>query len=196
MSNNKQNNKRLKSAIAYTDALIADNSKLNIIRVDLSYDKPYSENITLNDANNDFNRMMNNRRSKPSVFKDQEGYICKQEYTESKGIHFHTLFMYDGQKVQNSSYKADQIGKYWEEITGGKGSYHNCHRNEYDSDSNGIGLLDRKDKKKRTILVVNVLSYFCKEEQTIEPVKNSSKDRAFKRGTIKKDQKKEGRSRS
>lgn len=193
MQNSKVASKRFDSTTKYIDTLSNDYSKLNIVKVDLSYKKPYSDSVTLDEANNDFNRMMNNRRSKPSIFKEQVGYICKREYTQDKGVHFHTVIIYNGQNVQNSSFKADQIGKYWEQLTEQKGSFHNCHRNTYKQD--GIGELDHRDKDKRKILDENVLSYLCKDEQNIEPIKKSPKDRAFTRGTITKNNRNKGRPR-
>ena len=138
--------------------------------------------------------MLNNRRSKPNVFKDQIGYVFKKEFTEDKGVHIHALFIYDGQKVQNGTFKADQIGKYWEnEITQGEGSYHNCHRNKYKN--NGVGIIDHKDSDKRKILDEQVIAYLCKDEQNIDSVKESKKDRAFTRGIITKNKEKLGRPR-
>lgn len=194
MANNKKVNKRIESTKKYMDEFQKENSKLNIIRLDLGYTKPYSSEVTFEEASNDLARMQNNMRSKPAVFKDKLGHIIKREYTEEKGIHFHAILIYDGQKVQNSTFKADQIGHYWEnEITQGQGSYHNCHRNKYDR--NGIGMLDHKDSDKRKILDENVIAYLCKDDQTIDSVKSNQKDRAFTRGTIVKSKKKLGRPR-
>ena len=193
MENNKKSNKRIKGAEEYVDTLSQKHSKLNIIRVDLGYKKPYSQTTTLEEANSDLNHMLNNTRSKPSIYEPLVGYMCKKEHTENKGMHIHALFMFDGQKVQKGSFKADQIGKYWEKITKGKGSYHNCHRNKYKSD--GIGILDHNDSDKRKILYDKVISYLCKDRQEIEPAKESKKDRAFTRGTIKKNDGNKGRPR-
>lgn len=194
MSNNKNVTKRIESTKKYIDELQKEYSKLTIIREDLAYKKPYSDNITLEEANNDIARMMNNRRSKPNVFKDNIGYVFKKEFTEAKGIHIHAVFIFDGQKVQNGTYKADQIGQYWEnEITQGQGSYHNCHHNKYDR--KGIGMLDHRDSDKRKILDENVIAYLCKDDQDISPVKESKKDRAFTRGTISKSKENTGRPR-
>lgn len=177
--------KRKESTKQYIDTLSEQYSKLNIVRVDLAYKKPYSQDITLEDANKDVNRMFNNMRSKPSIFKDKVGYICKKEYTEDKGLHLHAIIIYDGQKVQKDAFKGDEIGKYWnDEITKGKGSYHNCNRNNYDH--NGVGMLDYKDSDKRKILDEKVISYLCKDEQDIGALKENKKDRAFTRGTLPK----------
>jgi hypothetical protein len=185
MPNDKTVSKRIESTKEYIDALLDKHSKLCVVRVDLSYKKPHSDSITLDDANSNFNRMMNNRRSKPSVFKDQVGYICKKEYTEDKGVHFHAVIFYDGQKVQKGKYKATQIGEYWnEQITDNKGSYFNCNRKQYKYPATGI--LEHTDDKKRENLDRTV-AYLCKDDhQDIAPVKSNKKDRAFVRGTMPK----------
>jgi len=130
MTNSKIVSKRIDSTKEYIDALQAKCSKLCVVRVDLAYKKPHSDEIKLDEANNDFNRMMNNRRSKPSVFKDQVGYTCKKEYTKEKGVHFHTVFFYDGQRVQKDEFKGEQICAYWNQLTEDKGSSYNCNRNK------------------------------------------------------------------
>ena len=195
MSNSKIVNKRLESTKEYIDALQEKHSKLLIVRVDLGYKKPHSDNIVLDDANDDFNRMLNNRRSKPSVFKDQVGYMCLKEYTKDKGVHLHTAFFYDGNKVQKDVYKGNQIGEYWKSLTDDKGSYYNCNREEYKN--KGIGMIHHTDTEKREILDEHVTSYLCKddEKQDITPIKGNSKDRAFVRGTIPKAKNKDGRPR-
>ncbi len=193
MLNSKNSNKRLESTKKYIDKLQENNSKLNVVRVDLAYKKPHSDDVTLEEATKDLERMFNNRRSKPTIFQDQVGYVCKKEYTKKRGVHFHAYFFYDGQKVQRSAFKADQIGQYWSEhITKEKGSYHNCHRTKYKK--NGIGMLKYKDEEKR-INLDSAISYLCKDEQDIEPIKTNKKDRAFTRGTLPKSKGKIGRPR-
>ena len=184
MSNKQNINKRRESTEKYIDALSECHSKLNVVRVDLAYKKPYSDTITLEEANKDLDHMFNNMRSKPSIFKDKVGYVCKREYTEDRGVHFHAIFIYDGQKVQNGAYKAKQIGEYWEKITEEKGSHYNCNRNKYKR--NGTGILDHSDAVKRKILDEDVIAYLCKDEQDIEPVKDNKNAKAFTRGIVTK----------
>lgn len=181
MLNSKNSKKRFESTKKYIDKLQENNSKLNVIRLDLAYKKPHSNDVTLEEATKDIERMFNNRRSN-SIFQDQVGYVCKKEYTKEKGIHFHTYFFFDGQKIQKSSFKAKQIGELWDNnITRGKGSHHNCHLNEYIN--NGIGMLEHTDEEKRKNLD-DAISYLCKDEQDIEPLKTNKKERAFTRGTL------------
>lgn len=195
MKHNTNTNKNIASTSKYINALQGIYSKLNMVRVDLAYEKPYSDNITLEEANKDLNRMFNNMRSKPSVFKDKVGYICKREYTKDKGVHFHTLFIYDGQKVQKDAFKGTQIGEYWKQITKDKGTSHNCNLNKYKR--KGIGMLDHRDSDKRKILGKEVISYLCKDDikQDIRAIKENKKDRAFTGGTIPKSKGNVGRPR-
>jgi len=191
----KINKKQLESAKGYIDALQERSSKLNIVRVDLAYKKPYSDDISLEAVNKDIGHMLNNRRTKPSIFEHNVGYILKKEYTEDKGAHIHALFMFDGQKVQKDAYKADQVGKYWQEtITKGQGSYFNCNREKYEK--TGIGMLDHKDSEKRKILDEEVISYLCKNEQDIAPIKSNKRERAFVRGALPKKKSNKGRPRN
>jgi hypothetical protein len=183
MLNNKKTRKRQTSNKDYVDALQSNHSKLCVIRVDLSYKNPHSEEITLEDANKDLKKLLNNRRSKPTIFEHNVGYTIKKEYTEDKGVHLHSVFYFDGQKVQKDAHKADELGKYWnEQITKGKGSYYNCNRNSYPE--HGIGMLDHTDIDKRKNLD-NALAYLSKDEQHIDEI-SDKKQRSFVRGTMPK----------
>ncbi len=193
MANSKTVNRRLESTKEYIDALQDKYSKLCVVRVDLGYKKPHSDSIVLDEANNDFNRMLNNRRGKPSIFKDQVGYMCLKEYTKEKGVHLHTVFLYDGNKVQKDAHMGDKIGDYWKELTDDKGSHFNCNRKKY----KGVGMLHHSDTETRELLDEYVTSYLCKddEKQDIAPLKSSKKDRAFTRGLMPKSKVKSGRPR-
>ena len=184
MLENKKTRRRQNSNKAYIDALQENYSKINVIRVDIAYKKPYSEEITVDDAAKDLNRLLNNRRSKPSIFEDNIGYAIKKEYTEDKGVHFHAFFMFNGQKVLKDSFKADEIGTYWnEQITKGKGTYYNCNRNQYPE--HGIGMLEHRDTEKRKNLD-KAMIYLAKDEQQAIYSIAEKKERSFVRGTIPK----------
>ena len=197
MKNNTKVNKRLKSTQKYLDAIADNHSKINVVRIDLAYRKDDNGNVdvSFDDAIRDFNHMMNNRRGKPSIFKDMVGHIVKKEYTKNKGVHFHAAFIFNGQKVQNDSFKGEQLGEYWKQITEGKGTHHNCNKDKKNYKELGIGMIEHNNTKKREILQKNVLSYLCKDEQDIEPIKTNTKDKAFIRGILPKKKSKVGRPR-
>jgi len=193
MPNKELEKKRVDSLSNYVEKLSEKYSKINVVRVDLAYKKPYSENITLGDMENDINHLFSNMRSKPSIFKDIVGYVLKKEHTEDKGMHAHVLFLFNGQKVQKDAYKGDQIGDYWKKITDNKGSYHNCNRNDYEK--NGIGMIDHTDKEKKNILKEQVLPYLAKDEQSVDVTKRGKKTKALTRGVLPKTKSKAGRPR-
>jgi len=195
MATSKNRNKRLESTKQYIDKLQENYSKLNIVRIDLSYKELHARNTTLEEANKDIERMFCNMRSKPSIFKDKVGYVCKREYTRDKGVHFHTIFIYDGQRVQKDTCKAEQIGDYWKQLTEDKGIFFSCNHQKKKYKKLGIGMLEHHDKKKRENLD-DTISYLCKDEQDIEPIKQNKKSRAFTRGTTPKSKGNIGRPRN
>ena len=179
----------------YVDALQDNYSKLCVVRVDLGYrkDETNKVDITLEKANKDINRLLNNRRNN-STFKHNVGYLLKTEYGEDRNIHFHSYFFFDGQKVQKDIIKGEDIGKCWSEnITNKQGTYYNCNRNDY-KDNHAIGILDYRDVEKRRKLDI-AMAYLGKEEQSIDLLKENEKDRAIRRGTIPKEKINKGRPR-
>ncbi|MCG3710939.1 inovirus Gp2 family protein [Aliarcobacter butzleri] len=195
INNNKKTNRRLESTKKYIDDLSKKYSKLNVVRVDLGYTKEDSKSITFEDASKDLNKMLNNTRSKPTVFGEMVGYITKKELGEEKGVHIHVAIIYNGNIVREDITKAQQIGEYWKNnITKGKGVFHNCSKNEYKNKA--VGVIDYKDEEKRKIFDEKVLTYLCKDEQSIDSLKTNIKDRAFTRGIAPKKKSNAGRPRS
>lgn len=95
------------------------------------------------------------------------GYIAKREHTAEKGPHIHTVFIYDGQKVSKDAFKGDQIGEYWKnEITDGKGIYHNCNREKAKYAECALGMIDHTDEAKRTVLKERLLPTCARRNRT------------------------------
>ena len=187
--------KRLKSTEDYVNGLFNINSKINALRFDVGYTKEYSSDMTSENLNNDINHMFNNMRSKPTLFDSKVGFIVKREEGEEKGVHAHVILFYNGQEIQKGAHLVDKIGEYWNnDITQGRGSYHNCHRNKYVK--NGIGMIDHKDTEKRKILLENVTSYLCKDEQVIKSESDDKINKSFTRGTLPKKKGNKGRPRN
>lgn len=131
MSDSRNSKRMIESTTKYLNEMFENTSKIQAIRVDLGYKKEHARKASLDDINKDLAHLLSNRRTKPSIFVDMIGYIAKREYTDDKGPHVHGFFFYDGQKIKKDAFKGDQIGKYWNnEITSGKGIYHNCNRNK------------------------------------------------------------------
>ena len=180
MKNTTIYNKRLSSTRRYIHNILQVYSKINIARIDLAYKKPYSDNITLEEAYGNLKHMLNRTRSNKTVFGHMVGYIVKREYTIDRGVHFHAVFVFDGQKMQKDVYKAEQIGEYWMKVTNNKGSYHNCNRNEYKDTA--IGMINYYDEEKIELLVNKAVGYFCKDTQSISDLTEGNRYKAFTRG--------------
>lgn len=183
MDSSRNSKHMVKSTSTYIDQLLENHSKIQVIRLDLSYTKEHAREASLEDINQDLKHLLNNRRTKPSIFENMVGYIAKREYTEDKGPHIHSIFVFDGQKVCKDAYKGDQIGEYWKkEITDGKGIFHNCNREKEKYAECALGMIDHTDDAKRTVLKEKAIAYLCKDEQCIDPIKQFGNERAFTRG--------------
>lgn len=191
------NSRIMGSLINYCYELHKFYSKLLVVRVDLGYGKEYAKACSLVEIKRDIKHMLDNRRGNRSLFEHLVGYFMKYEFTEEKGPHAHALFFYDGQRVRKDEHYGDQIGHYWnEKITGGNGVFHNCN---YDKDRYkqcGIGMIDHSDIAKRKILIDRVISYMLKEEQSIDSIKQSSRDRAITKAVLPRHKSSAGRPRN
>jgi hypothetical protein len=189
-------NKRTKNSTdTYIEELFDTYSKLNVIRLDLSYKKEVAENITTKEAKQDLNRLLNNRRHNKTVFGDCVGYIVKLENGVDKGLHFHVLLAFDGHKIDNGTYKGSQIGGVWEDtITNGKGLHYNCNADESKYTNFGVGMINHFDTDKRHILTNMVTPYFAKEDQKVNEG-TSPRERTFFKGIVTKQKSNAGRPR-
>lgn len=173
-----------KSAIDYDKSLFDVYSRLLVVRIDLSYKNEHASQMSLKEMKEDYERLMNNRRSKPSLFSNMVGHMTKFEYSPDKGPHMHNLLYFDGHNVQKDAHLSSEIGKYWNEnITDGRGIYFNCNLKKDQYDKCGIGMIDYSDNEKREVLVKEVIPYLTKTDQGIHSVK-SGNERAFTKGKM------------
>ncbi len=168
----KLNQQNYDSAVNYVNSLFDNYSKLQVLRLDLSYQKEYAKTLTVGDAKQDIQHLLNNRRSKPTLFKDCVGHMWKLESTPDKGPHLHAAFFYDGSKVEKDAHKASKIGQYWKDrITEGRGLHFNCNAKKAEYEKCGIGKISHSDEEMRNNLLTEVLPYLTKEDQSIDSVK-------------------------
>ncbi len=190
------NDRATKSATEYINQLFENNSKLQVVRLDLYLKKKEDGPRCLEELKQNVAHLNANARCNHSLFGDMKGRIIKFENGEERGPHAHTILFFDGHKLQKDAYRADQIGKYWsEKITKGNGSYHNANLQKDRYEKLGIGMIDHADVEKRQTLLENVLPYLTKTEQNIEGAKARPKDRSFTRGAMPKQKSNAGRPR-
>ena len=175
--------RRYDSACAVIDNSLKIDSRISVARIDLYYKKGKG---SLEKINNDLDKLRLNSRSKPSIVKDQIGYIIKIEKGGSDNYHSHALFIFKGHKVRKHKYRAEQIGRYWQEvITKGDGAYYNCNTKEYKKYN--LDIIERSDEDATNALKKNVAGYLCKDEQSINNSDGSDKKiREFRCSMIKK----------
>ncbi|MCE1194307.1 MAG: inovirus Gp2 family protein [Acidovorax sp.] len=190
----KENGRNLESVTNYCRELQDTYSKLLAVRIDLGYKKAHGSECRLDEIKQDVKHLLDNRRGKRSLFEHQVGYVVKFEDTEEKGPHAHALFFYDGQKACKDAYLGDQIGNYWNErITDGNGVFHNCNKNRYDQ--RGIGMIDHSDFAKRAVLEEKVIGYMLKDEQSIDGIKQSGREKSLTKGVCTHNKSNAGRPR-
>lgn len=190
----KANKRNQESVVNYCRELQNSYSKLMAVRIDFGYPKEHAAECGLAEIKRDVKHLLDNRRGNHSLFEHQVGYIVKFEATEEKGPHAHALFLYDGQKVCKDAHFGDQIGHYWiEKITDGNGIFHNCNKNRYAQ--HGIGMIDHSDFEKRAIFEEKVIGYMLKEEQSIDGIKESGRERSITKGVSPRNKSSAGRPR-
>jgi hypothetical protein len=138
------------------------------------------ERTTLKEIKRDYKKWFDNARNKTSLFRDMVGHVIRFEFSKGGGYHIHAALFFDGSKRQSATWLADEIGKYWEKTTDGRGYYFNCNRENYRN--SGIGVVDYDDKEKRKHLY-SALGYLAKEDQHVRE-KSGSKQKLFTTGKM------------
>ena len=143
-------------------------SRLLVIRIDLSLRDQHQKSCSAISFSQYLHSLWANHRHKPKIFKHCLGWVWSIEYTEECNYHAHCVFIFDGNRVQNDCYYADQIGQYWiKTITHGKGSYYNCNRDKAKYQHCGLGRIDLRSPQKHRYLLERVLPYLAKEDTEI-----------------------------
>lgn len=135
-----------------------------VIRVNLYYRSEARLRLKAEDVFADVDRLLKARR-RSSVFESVTGYILRVEQGEDQGFHIHAAFFFDGSKVCREFYKAEQIGRLWEDITRGRGYWHDSGRSWSGDDSErGTGMF-RRDDLKGCEAVCKLMTYLTKDDQ-------------------------------
>lgn len=155
---------RIRSASEFINQLYSRYSRLLFIRLDLSYLEALNNTTTIDQALADIRHLYENLDENSELSKGYLGFIRKLEWTPQKGMHHHCLFIYDYDVRRGDIHIAQSLGSYWiNTITQGRGTYHNCNMNSYESYA--VGRIDRNDVEKRAMLFEHVIQYLAKVEQ-------------------------------
>lgn len=145
--NSRNNYQRLCELIS---ALFQRHSRLQVLRVDLSYTEYDSPHIDYETARHHREQLCRMFTTHP-LFTHLLGYAWKLEWQPKKGFHYHMLFFFDGHRCREDITQAQLIGELWaQSITGGQGLYYNCN---LDADKkyryNAMGPIEYHDFEKQ-----------------------------------------------
>jgi len=162
-------NDRVESGTVLINELFNRHSRLLFIRLDLSYLQRLSQSITVDNALADIRHLYENLEWNPELSNGYLGFIRKLEYTAQKGLHHHTLFIFNADVRRGDIFIGQSLGNYWiNTITKGRGIYHNCNQNPVQYDHYAVGRIDSHDAEKRQLLIDVVVKYLAKVEQEPE----------------------------
>ena len=153
-----------KVATECVDAILAEHSRIVVVRVDFRYGK--LQDPSLSQVKEDLSTCL--RYIKRTESLNVLGYCWKLEFAEKTGYHYHCFFFLDGREHSQDIKLAQQIGEIWKKVVGSEGAYHNCnldaHNGKYPEI--GIGTVQRNDLDKYRILI-EVIRYITKRDQFI-----------------------------
>ena len=168
----KQEKTNTKKLDIYMRKMLNHYSRLLIIRVDLGYLKDTIHLVSIEDFHQHSKKLREFIGKKESCFEGLQGNVIALEQGHDRGYHCHLLLMYDGSKYVKDWYFAETVGEKWRSITGGLGSYFNCHNSKYkqkykDTGTLGIGMIHRKNciDVENTVRVALYLTRHDKEDQ-------------------------------
>ena len=143
--------------------------------------------VDLEELKNDLSHFFNNMRNKRKLFGRDKfiDYFGRIEYSRDAGYHVHICFFYKGSEVQRDIFYSHEIGKYWANITEGRGYYHSCNASAAQGKYKniGIGMVEHDDFEKIRHLWAAVV-YFVKASQVVR-VKRTDKEQMVLHGKKK-----------
>jgi len=101
-------------------------SALLVVRVDLAY----TVNPDIKQIDTDL-EILRRRINRSEYGDDVLLLVWALEQGERKGYHCHVALVFDERKRTSAWSIAKAVGEFWEDITGGDGSYFNCHDRRY-----------------------------------------------------------------
>ncbi|WP_367107083.1 inovirus-type Gp2 protein [uncultured Psychrobacter sp.] len=160
----------MKNLEFYIRNLLNHYSKLLFVRVDLKYLQDNSHLVNIEDFNLHMKKLREFIGNKETCFASLQGnaWALEQGF-ENGGLHCHLLLIYDGAKRQDDWYLANEVGKKWQSITSGTGTYYNYHdaetkQNYQKNGKLGIGMIHR-DKPQQVENAVCTALYLTKPEK-------------------------------
>jgi hypothetical protein len=187
------------SVLRYVRALFEHCSRMRIVRLDLTYQRPYASTsqhlstrherledpVTVEDVVRHREQFLNYVRDS---FPSMVGYVWKIEHGVYKSFHMHWIVFLDGHEVAKDELIGRAMGDHWrDDITGGRGSYWNVNavKDGYRKRGLlGIGEINWFDDDKRGALE-RVALYLAKADYFVR-LEAPGLDRIFGKGGMPK----------
>lgn len=156
--------RRFKSAIENIDAHLQVRARVLPVSVDFHYGKKYIHTVTDLEAREHRDKLLTIVR-KSKEFDYVVGYIVKMEEGVDRGIHFHAIFLVDGNLRRNASVIATNLAELWSsEVVSGIGYGHDCHRDNNRFKWRNVGMVHYNDLKSIERLH-KAIAYLTKPDQ-------------------------------
>jgi hypothetical protein len=187
------------SVLRYLRALFETYSRLLVVRLDLTYQRPYvatslglstgryslADPVTVEDVVHHREQFLDYLRAE---YPAMVGYVWKIEHGVYKSFHMHWLIFLDGHEVVKDELISRAMGDHWRDvITGGRGSYWNVNavKDGYRKRGLlGIGEINWFDNAKREALE-RVALYLAKCDYFVR-LEAPGLDRIFGKGGMPK----------
>ncbi|OTG86974.1 hypothetical protein B9T31_04990 [Acinetobacter sp. ANC 4558] len=156
----------------YLTNLLNHYARLLFVRVDFAIKKQYQHEVDIEKFQGYLQVMSNRYSNQDGYFSGLQGYAWAIEEGMDKGLHCHTLLIFDGNKHQHDFGLGLQIGQYWTQLTQDKGCCFISNDPEYkkkfiQSDTLGIGMIHR-DNPKEVHNALSAAQYLVNPEKELQ----------------------------
>lgn len=153
----------------YVNQLTQHYAKLLFVRVDLYLNEEGAIDVSMVEYAQYMKTLRNRISNKDGCFSDLQGYAWAVEQGKQRGYHCHLLLIYDGHKHQNDCYLGLEVGKCWQKLLNGKGTFFTSNHPDYkakfrDAGSLGVGMIHRNNASE-VANAINVGVYLVKPEK-------------------------------
>lgn len=157
------------SLIDYLHKLTEHYAKLLFVRVDLYLNEEGAIDVSMVEFAQYMKTLRNRISNKDGCFSGLQGYAWAVEQGEQRGYHCHLLLLYDGHKHQNDCYLGLEVGKCWQKLLNGKGTFFTSNHPGYkakfrDAGSLGVGMIHR-DNPQEVTNAINAAMYLVNPEK-------------------------------
>jgi len=164
--------KNQRSLQAYLQQLLNHYARLLFVRVDFAIKQEFQAEMSLEQFQTYLKTMSNRYANQDGCFSGLQGYVWAIEEGIDKGLHCHTLLIYDGAKHQNDFGLSLQVTQYWTDLTQGKGHYFISNKPDYkkkfaEQGTLGIGMIHRNNPQE-VKNALNIAMYLANPDKELQ----------------------------